>query len=47
MGKYFLVLISLSLPLLVACEEKRTESGPYSGEVCDPKQETKIPRTLN
>jgi hypothetical protein len=47
MGKHFLILISLSLPLLVACEKKSTEAGPYSGEVCDPKEETKIPRTLN
>ncbi|MDZ4323328.1 MAG: hypothetical protein U1A05_04505 [Alphaproteobacteria bacterium] len=47
MKNYFLILISLSLPLLVACEKKSTETGAYSGEVCDPKEETKIPRVLN
>ncbi|MBY0273278.1 MAG: hypothetical protein K2X02_07760 [Alphaproteobacteria bacterium] len=47
MNKYFLILMSLSLPLLVACEKKGAETGPYSGEVCDPKEETKVPRVLN
>ncbi|MBL8677139.1 MAG: hypothetical protein JNJ47_06955 [Alphaproteobacteria bacterium] len=47
MEKYFLILVGLSLPLLGGCEKKSTETSAYSGEVCDPKEETKVPRTLN
>ncbi|EKE09467.1 MAG: hypothetical protein ACD_16C00165G0006 [uncultured bacterium] len=43
MCKYFLIILSILLPLLVGCNKISPDK---EGEVCDPKKATKIPRTV-